>query len=450
MEYLQPPLEQNPSALLQTFNEAMEVAFPGWTPASGNLDARMAAAGAQIGAQLMEAAGDGATNYFRYFGANIVGLPPHEAKFANGTTTWVITDALGHTIPAGTVAVFLDGLGNRWGFETLEAAVVAPGSKEVTGVSVRSVLPGAGANGISGVAVEISGNPPTFVASITLVSPTSEGAEAESDGAYLSRLVEENSTLSPTPITPRDFNIILTNKSNVGRAFTLRGFNPTGTVVHSGGIAVSKEITGLTTVVTEQLVVGSAVTGTGIPASTFVTEVGAGTVKLNNATTKTETTSCTFTGVLKSAGYTASWVGSPTSEALSAEAMAQLETEIQEQCLAGVTFKVLAPTFTTINVAATVFAWPGQIAASIKEAIETAIKTYLSPERWGQPPTGQSKEWNNDPRVRIVNAEHAILQVIGTHYVASLELNAGTTDITMTGVVALPKLGTLTVNVNIG
>lgn len=449
MEYLQPPLEQNPSALLQTFNEAMEVAFPGWAPTSASLSARLAGAGAQVAAQVMEAASDGATSLFRYFGANIAGLPPHEGLAASGLATWVLTDTLGHTIPVGTVVVWVDGFGNRWGLETLAETVVAPGSKEAVAVSMRATAIGTGSNGLSGSAVELS-SPLAFVASITLPSPTNGGSEAESDSTYLSRLVEENTTLSPTPITPRDFNTILTSKSGVGRAFTLRGFNPAGTVAHAGTTVSTTEITALTTAVTEQLVPGTVVTGTAYAANTFVTEVGAGTVKLNQASIKSETATATFTGTIRNAGYCTSWVGNPAGEALSGGIMAELELEIQEQCLAGVTYRVLAATYTTVNVAVTLFAWSGQSAAAIKEAVEAAIRTFMSDERWGQLPTGQTKEWGNEPKVRIVNAEHAVLQIVGTHYISSLTLNAGSVDVPMAGVVPMPKLGTLAVTVNIG
>lgn len=449
MEYLSPPLEQNPSALLQTFNEAMETAFPGWTPAPASLAARLAGAGSQTSAQLMEAASDGATNLFRYFGANIAGLLPHEGLAASGTATWTLTDTLGHSIPVGTVAVWLDGFGNRWGLETLAEVTVAPGAKEAVGVSMRATAIGTGSNGLSGNAVELS-SPLAFVASITLPSATNGGSEAEADSEYLNRLVAENTTLSPTPITPRDFNIILTSKTGVGRAYTLRGFNPAGTVAHAGTTTGIAEITGLTTAVTEQLVPGTVVTGTAYGAGTYVTEVGAGTVKLNQVSIKSETATATFTGTIRNAGFCTSWVGNAAGEALSGGIMAELEAEIQEECLAGVTFKVLAATYTTVNIAATVVAWPGQNPALIKEAVETAIKTFMLPERWGQLPTGQTKEWGNESKVRIVNAEHAALQVVGTHYISSLTLNAGSVDVPLPGVVPMPKLGTLAVTVNIG
>jgi uncharacterized phage protein gp47/JayE len=449
MEYLSPPLEANPSSLLALFHEAMELAIPGWSPAPGNLDERIAGAQSLIDAQLMEAASDGATNVFRFFGANIAGIPPNEATFATGVTTWVATDTLGYTIPSGTVAVWVDGTGNRQGFETLEAAVIAPGAKEVAGVAIRALNAGTSGNSLTGAAAELA-TPLSFVSSATLTSPTNGGLEAESDQAYLTRLVEELKTLSPKAIVPNDFNIILTGKAGVGRATTIRGYNPAGTLKAKAKLTnASAELTGLTSAQTEQIAVGTGVTGTGIPASTFVISVGTTTLILSNKATETKENELTFTGTLRNGGFVTSWVGNENGEALSSGVMAALEAELQEQTLAGVEYCVKAPTTTTVNVEVTVAAWPGQSAATIKAAVEAAITNYLSPARWGQPPTGQTKEWNNDPKVRLTSVYKAILDVVGTHFVSALTLNGAAEDVSMTGVVALPKLGTLSVTVNI-
>jgi len=135
---------------------------------------------------------------------------------------------------------------------------------------------------------------------------------------------------------------------------------------------------------------------------------------------------------------------------LSSGERAALQAEIAKQLLVGVSYNVLAPTESTINVEAKVYAWPGTTMAAMKAAIEEAITTFLNPAYWGQPPGRATQEWNNDPVVRIVNAEASILRVSGVHYVAELKLNGGTSDVTMTGVVALPKLGTLTLEVKEG
>jgi hypothetical protein len=448
-DYLQPPLEPSPVGLKRIFDEYLEANLEGWQPNEANLDDRIGGALSVITPQLMEAASDGATSFFRFLGAAIFGVPPKEGTFATGTTTWVATDAVGHVIPAGTLVLWLDGSGARRGFETTAEATIEAGKSSVAGVPVRAQLVGPESNNLGGAALELQTSLP-FVASVTLSSPTNGGSEAELDSAYLTRLKEELRTLSRKLIRPSDFNSYLLARQPVGRVTTIAGFNPTATIKPKGALHSTKEVTGLT-LSTETVLVGTAVTGAGIPANTRVIRIISGSaVELNNAATETKESELTFTGLTKQPGHLTSWVGTSAGTALTAEQEAVLLAEVEGEVLAGVVPHIQPPTFTALTAEATVFAWPGQNAATIKAAVEAAIKSYLSGERWGQPPTGQTKEWNNDPKVRLVNVEHAILQVIGTHYVAELKINGGTSDVTMTGVVALPELTTLTVNVNIG
>jgi len=448
MEYLSPPFILSPATLLAGFVLNMQTAFPGWAAAEGALDYRIGGAVSEIGAQLNEAAADGATNIFRFFGANIANIPPVEEAFASGLTTWTATDSLGHVIPSGTVGVWLDGGGARRAFETTEAATIAATATMVSGVPVRALEPGTAANGITGSIVELA-SPLAYISGVTLASATNGGTEAETDAAYLTRVTEELALQSPKPITSTDFSRLLLTKTGVGRAFSKAGYNPTGTYVATGTLNSTTAVTGLPSTAT--IIVGTAVTGPGIPASTYVTAIVSGTaVTLNNAATESKANSLTFTGTVGNAGYVASWVGNAAGVGLSSGERAALQAEIAKQLLVGVSYNVLAPTESTINVEAKVYAWPGTTMAAMKAAIEEAITTFLNPAYWGQPPGRATQEWNNDPVVRIVNAEASILRVSGVHYVAELKLNGGTSDVTMTGVVALPKLGTLTLEVKEG
>lgn len=449
-DYLSPPLEPSPYALLKTFVEGMEAGVNGWLPNEASLDYRVGSAVSFLAAQLIQAASDGATDVYRTFGAKVDGLLPHEATQATGLTKWVMTDTAGYTIPAGTIVTWLDGNGNRQSFQTLTEIVVAPASKEATAVTVVAVEPGEAGNGIVGKATELA-EPLAFVAEVVMESATNNGTEAESDEAYLSRLVAEHQLRSPKPITAKDFNLWLLSQAEVGRVTTIAGFNPAGTLIATLSLTSgSNEITGMTEAQTSKLVVGTSVSGTGIPVGTKVIEVKPTSIKLSEKATETKANSITFTEVKGEPGYVASWVGKANGEELTSEKRGALEKALEEELLIGVIAKVLNPSYTTINVAVTVFAWSGQNKTAVKEQVEAAIKAYLSPEKWGAPPTGDTSVWNNDPKVRLVNVEHAILGVVGTHYVSSLTLNTKAEDVLMTGVVAMPKLGTLSVTVETG
>lgn len=449
-EYLSPPLEPSPYALLKTFVESMENGISGWLPNEASLDYRVGSAVSFLAAQLIQAAADGATDVYRTFGAKVDGIPPHEATAATGNATLVMVDTTGYTIPAGTIVTWLDGNGNRQSFSTLNEVVIAPGAKEATSIVMVAVEPGAEGNGIVGKASELA-EPLAFVAEVVMTTVTNGGNEAETDEAYLARLVSEHQLRSPKPITVKDFNLWLLSQTEVGRVTTIAGFNPAGTFSATLSLTSgSNTISGLSEAQTAKLAVGTAVSGTGIPLGTKVIEVKATSIVLSEKATETKANSITFTEVKEEPGYVASWVGKANGEELSAEKRTSLEAALKEELLTGVIAKVLNPSYATINVAVTLFAWPGQNKTAVKEQVEAAIKAYLSPEKWGAPPTGNTSVWNNDPKVRLVNVEHAILGVVGTHYVSSLTLNAKAEDVLMTGVVALPKLGTLSVTVETG
>lgn len=455
LEYLSPPLPTSPSSVERLFEEGMEAAFPGWKRSEASLTTRIGGAVSLVAAQNNEAAADGATNIFRYLCANLHNIQPGEAECASGTATWDVTDTLGHTIPAGTVAVWRNGSGNAWAFENTEPIVIAAGSNSATGVAMRALNAGEGGNGISGPAIELA--PPvnlTYVSSVTMTTETTGGTESEGDSEYLTKAARRLETLSPTPILPRDFNNLLTEHSNVGRAITLRAFNPTATVTHSTSISSSTTLISVTEAVAKLLLPGTEVSGTGIAAGTRVEEVksvSAGEVTLTAAPTKTETSTLTFTGLTEQPGWSTSWITSTTGEALTEP---EYEKEIQELLLSGVGYKLLTPAYTTIAVQGTVYVWPGtssSLTSTIKASTEAAIKTYINPLTWGTGVGTNSSEWNNDPIVRLLNVEAAILKVPGVHYVSGVKLNEGSANIHMTnGIVVLPKLGTLAITMATG
>lgn len=454
-QYLSPPLPTSPSSLERIFEEAMEAAFPGWKRSDASLTTRIGGATALLAAQNNEAAADGATNIFRYLCANLHNISPGEAERASGTATWTVTDTLGHTIPAGTVAVWRNGAGNAWGFENIEPIVIPAGGNEATNVAMRSLQAGEGGNGITGPALELA--PPvnlTYVASVSMTTETNGGSEAEGDAEYLTKAARRLETLSPTPILPRDFNNLLTEHASVGRAVTLRGFNPTATVTHSTVLSTGSATISVTEAVATLLVPGTEVSGSGIAALTRVGEVKsvtAGEVVLTANPSKSETSMLTFTGLTEQPGWTTSWITGTTGKELTEP---EYEKEIQELLLSGVGYKLLTPSYTTVDVEVNVHVWPGTssaMTATIKAGVEAVVNSYINPLTWGTGVGTPSAEWNNDPIVRLTNVEAAILKITGVHYVSGLKLNGSEANVTMNnGVVVLPELGTLSVTMLVG
>jgi hypothetical protein len=447
--YIYPPLDSDPNVLYQGFVTFMQANIPGWVPFSGELDDWLARAFTAIAAQLTEITTDVANAIFRYFGAFIVNVPPIAAQPAQTLTTWTMQDNAGYTIPAFTQFTLTDPTGAQQGFQTTVSTVIPNGSTTATNVLAVATVAGSAANGCVGPAQNI---PLAFVSSAVTLSPTSEGLDDEDDPVYLDRLTTTFQTLSPKPITAKDFSAIALDQPLVGRVTTLPGFNPAN-ATQTGNTHTSTTIDNLSNVAS--IPQGASISGSGIPGGAFVSSVNipGNSIVISAATTTTLTgTTLTIGGSLNNGGMVGSIVAAADGTALTSPEMAVIQAVIQAMCLAGVLYSVTAPTYTTFNIVATVFAWPGEVQADVQAAVVAALNGALTPLQWGLQNNGAQSgvQWLNDPVVRVSVVEFIIMQVPGVHYVSALTINGSSSDVPMAGIVPLPQPGTMTITVNTG
>jgi hypothetical protein len=449
--YIYPPLDSNPDTLYQGFVTFMQANIPGWQPYSGELDDWLARAFAAIAAQLTEISSDVATSIYRWFGAYIVSVPPIAAQSAQTLTTWTMQDTAGYTIPAFTQFTLTDPTGAQQGFETATATVVPNGTLTASNVHAVATVAGSAGNGCVGPATNV---PLAFVplGGVVTASPTSQGSDDETDEAYLTRLTNTFQTLSPKPITTEDFSAIVLDQPLVGRVTTLPGFNPVN-ATQTGNTHTSTTIDTLSNV--SRIPQGALISGSGIPGGAFVQSVniGGSSITISAATTTTLTgTTLTIGGSLNNGGMVGSIVTALDGTALSSPEMAVIQAVIQAQLLAGVLFSVTAPTYTAISIAATVYAWPGQVQADVQAAVSAALSAALTALQWGlQIGGGESAgQWFNDPVIRLSVMEYVMMQVPGVHYVSTLTINTVAADLPLAGIVPLPTPGTMTITVNTG
>jgi hypothetical protein len=447
--YIYPPLDSDPNTLYQGFVTFMQANIPGWTPFSGELDDWLARAFTAIAAQLTEITTDVANAIFRYFGAFIVNVPPIAAQPAQTLTTWTMQDSAGYTIPAFTQFTLTDPTGAQQGFQTTVDTVIANGTSSATNVLAVATVAGSAANGCVGPAQNV---PLAFVSSVATLSPSAQGLDDEDDAVYLDRLTTTFQTLSPKPITAKDFSAIALDQPLVGRVTTLPGFNPAN-ATQTGNTHTSTTIDNLSNV--SSIPQGATITGSGIPSNTFITSVNTGgsSITISAATTTTLTgTTLTIGGSLNNGGYVGSIVAALDGTALTSPEMSAIQGVIQDMCLAGVVYNVTAPTYTAIAITATVFAWPGEVQADVQAAVVAALNGALTPLQWGIQNNGNQSgvQWLNDGIVRISVMEFVIMQVPGVHYVSSLTINGSSSDVAMAGIVPLPTAGAMTITVNTG
>lgn len=223
-EYVNPPIEVDPTSLEQQAYDYLAAQIPGWEPAAGNLDVWLIQAFAQVAAQVAEVASDVPLAIFRYYGANVAGIPPRDAAPAVGTVTVTAVDQSGYVVRAGDTIAVESPTGELVAFEFTQDWEIPSGEQSVSGVPVVAVEPGAHTSGLSGTAVLL--DPVDWIDSVTFDAPTTGGADAEPDEEYLDRLVEELRLLTPRPILPRDFETLARRVPGVGRVTALDGYNP--------------------------------------------------------------------------------------------------------------------------------------------------------------------------------------------------------------------------------
>jgi len=226
MGYIDIPISTEPVDLADEAYAYVEAQVPGWLPSPGNLEAWTIEALAQIASELRELAALVPDSIFQFFGESILGLPPYPAIQATGTTTWTATDASGYSVNAGMlIAVSPPASGDSFAFEVVDAFSIPAGQTQATGLLIRALEAGADASGITGQ-VEML-DTLDFISTVTLDAPTSGGQDAEPIDAYLDRLSDLLTLLTPRPILPQDFAILLQRSMPaIARATAIDLYNP--------------------------------------------------------------------------------------------------------------------------------------------------------------------------------------------------------------------------------
>jgi hypothetical protein len=216
--YLDLPIEVDPDVMKDDAIASLQDAFPAWSAAAGNLETILLEIVAEMSAEQAEVASSVPSAIFRQFGSALVGLPPIDGVSAIGSTTWTLTDALGHVIPAGTF-ISIQGIA----FQTSADVTVAVGESTAT-VPIVAVDTGTDGNGLTGSADLV--DTIAYVDSVAVIGATSGGVDAETDDEYLDRLTSELQLMAPRPIIPTDFEVLARNIAGVDRAVAIDGYNP--------------------------------------------------------------------------------------------------------------------------------------------------------------------------------------------------------------------------------
>lgn len=271
--YITTPLDTDARTISDEVVAAIQARFPEWTPADGNLETIIIDTFAQAIADARDVASLIGAEIFRAWGLHVAGVTPIEATSATATTTWTLTDTVGHTIPAGTIVQLMDG-DTAVPFATTIDKVVPAGQSTATNVTIQAVDTGAAANGLAGTVSLVDSL--AFVSAITITSgSTGGGADGETDSAYLDRLREEVTLISPRPVLPNDFAILARRVPGVHRALAIDGYNPHHNRLTANQSSIETNTTGLNVDVNTTIARTTATSADGV-AALRLTAVAAG------------------------------------------------------------------------------------------------------------------------------------------------------------------------------
>lgn len=389
IEYISVPITVEPDDFAQAAYATIQERFPGWIPNEGNLEVAVIEVISRIAAEIGQLASDVPAAIFRWFGATVMNIPPYEAVAATAQTTWTMIDAQGYKIEAGTNVGLRTSGDVLVGFTVLQDVIVPPGvTTTATGaVQIEARDEGAAASGLGlpGQLLEPI-DARDFVAAVQLVAPTTNGVDPEEDDAYLTRLRNELQLLTPRPILAPDFASFFVNRiPGTERCLALDNYKP-GPPWDADPAATDQEKT-ITLVPVDSM-------GNGL---------------------------------------------SETAKAAGRSLLASMR-EINFRIY------VIDPTFNNVAIAWGGIALPGFDKTTVREAGNGVLTEYLFAGNWGQPRSGESREWLNKPTIRFTELVTELGRVEGLDYVTDIyiSVNGGQAvldgNVQMTGIAPLPHL----------
>jgi uncharacterized phage protein gp47/JayE len=392
--YITYPLVADARDLMQRCFDYMTSVFPGWEPSEGQLDTALIEGISSEAADIATLTTEIPKTIFRYFGAQLMGVVPQDAVAATATSTWYAIDTNGYMIPDGTQVSIADSSGNPVPFVTLGDAQIPAGQTHTTAgaVTLIAIVPGADSSGVGSVSgpIDLIDVYP-WIDHVTQTTVSIGGIDAEADDAYLDRLTQELSTISPRPILPRDFSIIARDIEGVQRATTIDGLNPPSSYNNERMVCV----------------VGLDVNGAGIDSAH-------------------KTALQTYLDGLREVNFVVNITDPTVSSANSVDVSATV---------------LMDKNYSSADV-------HDRVVAAIQAFLNPATWGIDPTDNPNNPTT-----WNNQTVVRYLDLATAINNVAGVAYTVSVAtgLNGGAqaaTDKTLTGAAPLPHAGTIAVTVN--
>lgn len=438
---------------LQIWISAMQAAYPGYDPTGNPADrayiqAQVFASWAASIAQLCSA---GATELWRQFGLQMLGLQYEQGTPALAIVTVTATDTLGHTLPSGT-QLLLTLNGSQVGFQTVSSLTI-PSSSSSGNVTVAAVQSGSGFNGAAGPA-ELDGV--NWVSSVSVLTTASGGVDQEDDDQYVQRLAQATQLLGFATATAGNFatralNFIPTvgtDQEEVGRATAIDGYDPSTKTFTVTTTNASPNLTVTTPPATGITAApGASISGTNIQASTIVnSSASASIVMSKNATASGSGISASVGGTLGNERTVTIAITDASGSALNSDTLTAVDSYLATFREEGFVINVVSPSYNTIYVTVSVIGSPGFSASTVQTNVQAALLAYLTPANFGLP-QGAISGWQNSQTIHLSRVTAVIQGTLGVDSVVPGTLAVGlaaspsvsTADLTLVGGFPLPQ-----------
>jgi uncharacterized phage protein gp47/JayE len=387
--YVDIDYEVVPENLALAAHDLIQQRWPDWEPNEANLETWLIDAFARLAAEVGILGKRAAFEIFKGFGATIMNLPPDVEEQATVSSTWTAEDNAGYTIAAGTVVIVEETGDESYAFEVVSDVVIPPGS---TATAAGEVTLRAVAGGASVNGVGGAGVTAVVADAYGYVSTVTLTGEASGG--------QDEETEEDYVNRLSDELQLMTPRPILPRDFEVLALR---------NQAVSRV---------------KAVDGWNPTAGTTGNERYIGLVLLDED-------GADVAGGVKT----------------------EVETELDAMREVNFVVDVGSPTFTAIDVTATVRCYAGSDPTQVDAAVTAAVENYLSPSNWGRPSTGHADllgDWVNTDKVRMSEMYAAINSVEGVNYVESLTIEGGTADVNLSGVVPVTQPGTIAITANSG
>jgi hypothetical protein len=231
-DYINPsPPPTDPDEIAQAAFERVRLTFPNYDPRESQMATIVMVALAFRAAEIADLVPLIPKSIFRWFGANVIGLPPEDGGPAQATVTIFVRDDAGYTIDSDTVLSIEDDQGDTHLFSLDSDTVIPAGATSVSNVTVTALDDGEEANGITGGPTALV-EALDYVISVTQQGTSNGGTEAEDDNTYLNRL-SRRLGLIPRPVLAEDFAALaMVEFPEIWRMASLNHYSPGPNKIH--------------------------------------------------------------------------------------------------------------------------------------------------------------------------------------------------------------------------